>query len=287
LNIAKQLKEQFKKTGRNDPILAGKILALVFEKPSLRTRVSFTAAMMQLGGSVLMLRGEEVGLGVREPVQDVARVLSGMINGIMARTFDHANVVALAKYATVPVINGLTDYSHPCQAMADLMTIEEHFGSLEGKTIAFIGDGNNVARSLATACARFGMRLIVASPPGYELDSGETDRITPASQKQFQSTHDAVEAVKQADVLYTDTWVSMGQEQEKEARVEAFAQFTIDEKLLAAAPPKAIVLHCLPAYRGLEITDSVMEGPRSRVFQQAENRLHFQKALLAVLMAGK
>ena len=147
LNVAKQLKEQFKKTGRNDPILAGKILALVFEKPSLRTRVSFTAAMMQLGGSVLMLRGEEVGLGVREPVQDVARVLSGMINGIMARTFDHANVVALAKYATVPVINGLTDYSHPCQAMADLMTIEEHFGSLEGKTIAFIGDGNNVARS--------------------------------------------------------------------------------------------------------------------------------------------
>jgi ornithine carbamoyltransferase len=287
LNVAKQLKEQFKKTGRNDPILAGKILALVFEKPSLRTRVSFTAAMMQLGGSVLMLRGEEVGLGVREPVQDVARVLSGMINGIMARTFDHANVVALAKYATVPVINGLTDYSHPCQAMADLMTIEEHFGSLEGKTIAFIGDGNNVARSLATACARFGMRLIVASPPGYQLDSGEIDRISPASQKQFQSTHDPVEAVKQADVLYTDTWVSMGQEQEKEARVEAFAGFTIDDKLLAAAPPKAIVLHCLPAYRGLEITDSVMEGPRSRVFQQAENRLHFQKALLAVLMAGK
>jgi len=187
----------------------------------------------------------------------------------------------------VPVINGLTDYSHPCQAMADLMTIEEHFGSLEGKTIAFIGDGNNVARSLATACARFGMRLIVASPPGYQLDSGEIDRISPASQKQFQSTHDPVEAVKQADVLYTDTWVSMGQEQEKEARVEAFAGFTIDDKLLAAAPPKAIVLHCLPAYRGLEITDSVMEGPRSRVFQQAENRLHFQKALLAVLMAGK
>jgi ornithine carbamoyltransferase len=287
MNIAKQLKEQFKKTGRNDPILAGKILALVFEKPSLRTRVSFTAAMMQLGGSVLMLRGEEVGLGVREPVQDVARVLSGMINGIMARTFDHANVVALAKYATVPVINGLTDYSHPCQAMADLMTIEEHFGSLEGRTIAFIGDGNNVARSLATACTRFGMRLIVAAPPGYELDGGEIERITPASQKQFQSTHDPVEAVKQADVLYTDTWVSMGQEQEKEARVEAFAGFTIDEKLLAAAPAKAIVLHCLPAYRGLEITDSVMEGPRSRVFQQAENRLHFQKALLAVLMAGK
>jgi ornithine carbamoyltransferase len=287
LDVAKQLKEQLKKTGRNDPILAGKILAMVFEKQSLRTRASFTAGSMQLGGTVMMLRGEEFGFGVREPVQDIARVLSGMINGIMARTFEHQKLVDLAKYASVPVINGLTDYSHPCQAMADLMTIEEHFGSLQGKTIAYIGDGNNVTRSLATACVRFGMRLIVATPAGYELDAGEADRVKPGSEKQFQATHDPVEAVKGADVLYTDTWVSMGQELEKEARVEAFSGFTIDEKLLAEAPAHAIVMHCLPAYRGLEISDSVMEGPRSRVFQQAENRLHFQKGLLAVLMGGK
>ena len=285
LDVSGRLKQQHKSTGRNDPILAGKTLAMIFEKPSLRTRVSFAVAMTHLGGEGLLLRNEEVGLDVREPGEDVARVLSGMCDGIMARTFEHEKILKLAKYATVPVINGLTDYSHPCQAMADVMTIEEHFGSLRGKTVAFIGDGNNVARSLATACGKFDMRFIVATPPGYQLDSAEVDRImTQVPEMDFETTDDPAEAVRDADVLYTDTWVSMGQEAEKQKRLHEFAGFCIDEALLAKAPKHAIVLHCLPAYRGLEISDAVMEGPQSKVFAEAENRLHFQKGLLAVLM---
>ena len=285
LDVAQKLKKQHKSTGRNDPVLAGKTLAMIFEKPSLRTRVSFAVAMTHLGGEGLLLRHEEVGLNVREPAQDVARVLSGMCDGIMARTFEHAKVLKLAKHATVPVINGLTDYSHPCQAMADVMTIEEHFGTLKGKTVAYIGDGNNVARSLATACGKFEMRFIVATPPGYQLDGAEVDRImTQVPEMDFETTDDPVEAVRDADVLYTDTWVSMGQEAEKHKRLAEFAGFCIDETLLAKAPKHAIVLHCLPAYRGLEISDAVMEGPRSQVFAEAENRLHFQKGLLAVLL---
>ncbi len=285
LDVAQKLKKQHKSTGRNDPVLAGKTLAMIFEKPSLRTRVSFAVAMTHLGGEGLLLRHEEVGLDVREPAQDVARVLSGMCDGIMARTFEHEKVLKLAKYATVPVINGLTDYSHPCQAMADVMTIEEHFGSLKGKMVAYIGDGNNVARSLATACGKFGMRFIVATPPGYQLDGAEVDRImTQVPEMDFETTGDPVEAVRDADVLYTDTWVSMGQEAEKQKRLAEFAGFCIDEALLAKAPKHAIVLHCLPAYRGLEISDAVMEGPQSQVFAEAENRLHFQKGLLAVLL---
>ncbi len=285
LDVSGRLKKQHKSTGRNDPILAGKTLAMIFEKPSLRTRVSFAVAMTHLGGEGLLLRNEEVGLDVREPGEDVARVLSGMCDGIMARTFEHEKILKLAKYATVPVINGLTDYSHPCQAMADVMTIEEHFGSLKGRTVAFIGDGNNVARSLATACGKFDMRFIVATPPGYQLDSAEVDRImTQVPEMDFETTDDPAEAVRDADVLYTDTWVSMGQEAEKQKRLPEFAGFCIDEALLAKAPKHAIVLHCLPAYRGLEISDAVMEGPQSKVFAEAENRLHFQKGLLAVLM---
>src|SRR5690349_3013672 len=177
LDVAKRLKKQLKETKRNDPILAGKTLAMIFEKPSLRTRVSFAVAMTQIGGNGLVLRQEEVGLGSREPVQDVARVLSSMCDGIMARVFEHQKIKDLAKWSSVPVINGLTDYSHPCQAMADLMTLEEHFGSLDGKTLAFIGDGNNVARSLATACGRFGMRFVIATPAAYKLSDDDTDRI--------------------------------------------------------------------------------------------------------------
>ncbi len=188
----------------------------------------------------------------------------------------------------MPVINGLTDYSHPCQAMADVMTIEEHFGTLGGKTLAYVGDGNNVARSLATACGKFGMRFIAASPPGYQLDSAEVDRImSQVPEMDFETTDDPTDAVREADVLYTDTWVSMGQEAEKALRIKEFAGFAIDETLLAKAPKTAIVLHCLPAYRGLEISDGVMESSRSLVFAQAENRLHFQKGLLAVLMGGR
>ena len=288
LDTAKQLKQQYKSTGGNDPLLAGKTLAMVFEKPSLRTRVSFAVAMTHLGGVGLLLRDDEVGLGKREPVQDVARVLSGMCDGIMARTFEHQVVLDLARFATVPVINGLTDYSHPCQAMADLMTVEEHFGTLAGRTMAFVGDGNNVARSLAIACGKFGMSFVLAAPGGYELPADDVDRImTLVPEMDFETVTDPVEAVQGADVVVTDTWVSMGQEAEKNRRVADFAQYRVDAELLAAAPPHAVVLHCLPAYRGLEISQDVFEGPRSLIFPEAENRLHFQKGLLAVLMGGK
>jgi ornithine carbamoyltransferase len=287
LDVAGRLKKQLKETGRNDPILAGKTLAMVFEKPSLRTRVSFAVAMTQLGGYGLLLRQEEVGLGSREPVEDVARILSGMCDGIMARTFEHEKVTGLARWASVPVINGLTDYSHPCQAMADLMTLQEHFGNLDGRTLAFIGDGNNVARSLATACGKLGVKFVLSSPAGYELPEEDVDRIMallPAMD--FELVRDPIEAVRGADAIYTDTWVSMGQEAEKARRVKDFAGYHIDERLMAAAPKHAVVLHCLPAYRGLEISAEVMEGPQSLIFPEAENRLHFQKGLLAVLMGG-
>jgi ornithine carbamoyltransferase len=285
LDVAAKLKQQFKQTGRNDPILAAKTLAMIFEKPSLRTRVSFAVAMTQLGGNALLLRDEEIGLGRREAVQDVARVLSGMCDGIMARTFQHDKITGLARWASVPVINGLTDFSHPCQAMADLLTLRERFGNLEGRTLAFIGDGNNMARSLASACGKFGMRFILAAPGGYELSAEETHQIMAHSpEMDLVLTHDPQEAAGLADCLYTDTWVSMGQEQEKERRLKEFKSFAIDEALLARAPKHAVVLHCLPAYRGLEISEEVLEGPQSLVFPQAENRLHFQKGLLAVLL---
>jgi ornithine carbamoyltransferase len=288
LDVAIRLKKQHQQTGRNDPLCAGKTLALIFEKPSLRTRMSFAVAMAHLGGTGVLLRGEEVGLDTREPVQDVARVLSGMCDGIMIRTFAQQTVERLARHATVPVINGLTDLSHPCQAMADLMTIEEHFGDLKGRTLTFVGDGNNVARSLAVACGRFGMRFVIASPPGYELSGEEEDRIMGfCPDLDFVTTRDPRDAVEGADVVYTDTWVSMGQETEKAKRLADFHGFIVDERLMAAAPKHAIVLHCLPAYRGLEISEEVLEGPQSKVFEEAENRLHFQKGLIAVLLAGQ
>jgi ornithine carbamoyltransferase len=287
LDVALRLKRQHQASGANAPLMAGKVLAMIFEKPSLRTRVSFSVAMNHMGGTALMLRNEEVGLDSREPAQDVARVLSSMCDGIMARTFEHEKIVKLAKYSAKPVINGLTDYSHPCQAMTDLMTIEEHFGDLKGRSIAFIGDGNNVARSLAVACGKFGMRFILASPGAYQLSREDIDHIMAlAPDMDFVTTDDPADAVRGADVLYTDTWVSMGQEEQKQRRVQDFAGFCVDEKLLAAAPRHAIVLHCLPAYRGYEISEAVFEGPRSLVFAQAENRLHFQKGLLAVLLGG-
>lgn len=293
LDVASTLKQQIRETGKNDPLLAGKTLAMIFEKPSLRTRVSFAIAMTQLGGQGLLLRDDEVGLGKREPVKDVARVLGSMCDGIMARVFEHQKILDLAKYSPVPVINGLSDYSHPCQAMADILTIREsfaggHAGSdLAGKTVVYVGDGNNVARSLAVACGKFGMRFICVTPGGYELPADDMDRImSQVSGMEFVTSHDPREAARDADVLYTDTWVSMGQETEKARRMKDFSGFSIDESLLSIAPKHAIVLHCLPAYRGLEISEGVLEGPQSRVFQQAENRLHAQKAILAVLMGG-
>jgi len=259
----------------------------VFEKSSTRTRISFDLAVRQLGGSAIILESSSSQLGRGETIADTARVLSRFADAIMIRTDHHQKAVELSQYAAVPVINGLTDFSHPCQAMADLMTLQERFGNLQGRTVAFIGDGNNVARSLAVACGKFGMRFILASPPGYRLDDKDEDRImTQVPQMDFETTIDPVEAVRDADALYTDTWVSMGQEDEKAKRVRDFAGFTIDEKLLSRAPKHAVVLHCLPAYRGLEISEGVLEGKQSLVFPQAENRLHFQKGLLAVLMGG-
>ena len=287
LDVSLRLKKQFRETGHNDPVLAGRTLAMVFEKPSLRTRVSFAVAMTHLGGNGLLLRQEEVGLGTREPIQDVARVLASMCDGIMARTFEHQKVTDLARWSKVPVINGLTDYSHPCQAMADLMTLHESFGSLEGRTMAFIGDGNNVARSLAMACGKLGMSFVLAAPAGYELPDEELAEVRKQSPKmELRVIADPVEAVRSADAIVTDTWVSMGQEADKARRVQHFAGYQVDEQLLAAAPKHAVVLHCLPAYRGLEISDAVMEGPQSLIFPEAENRLHFQKGLVAVLLGG-
>jgi ornithine carbamoyltransferase len=286
--VAQRLKDQLKATGRNDPLAAGKTLAMIFEKPSLRTRVSFEVAMNQIGGAGLYIAPSEIGLGKRESVADVARVLSGMVDGIMARVFEHDKLLGLAKHAAIPVINGLSDYSHPCQAMADLFTMEEHFGKLKGLTLAYVGDGNNVARSLMCACARFGVKFRIASPVGYELEEELIDRIMKQEPTlDFSRTSDPCLAVRDADAIYTDTWVSMGQEDEKAARLPIFQPYQINAELLARAPKSAVVMHCLPAYRGLEITDEVIDGPQSVVFQQAENRLHLQKGLLAVLLAGQ
>jgi ornithine carbamoyltransferase len=285
LDVAATLKQQLKSTGRNDPILAGKTAALIFEKPSLRTKVSFAQAMHQCGGNALTLTGDEIGLGKREPAKDVARVLSSMCDVIVARTFEHKKVLELAAHSTVPVVNALTDYSHPCQAMSDMLTLRERFGKLEGLTLAYVGDGNNVARSLAVACGKFGIRFICATPGGYELPADDMDRImAQLPEMDLETTNDPVEAVRDADAVYTDTWTSMGQEAEKQKRISDFRGFQINAALMAEAPRHAVVLHCLPAYRELEITDEMMEFDRSLVFPQAENRLHFQKALIAALL---
>lgn len=273
------------KSGRRDLCLAGKNLAMLFEKPSLRTRISFQVAMTDLGGSPIYVKPEDIGgIGKREPVKDMARVLSRYVDGIMARTFEHSTVTDLAKYADVPVINALTDWSHPCQAMADVLTISEHFDRIAGITIAFVGDGNNVARSLAFAAAKLGMKLVVASPSGYELDAASIQAANAMAGDCVSQTGDSKAAVADADVIYTDTWVSMGQEEEKEKRRRNFAGFEVNTELVAAAPEHVKIMHCLPAYRGFEISDEVTESPGSIIFDQSENRLHFQRALLRKLM---
>ncbi len=273
---------------RNDPVLAGKTLAMIFEKPSLRTNVSFQQAMYELGGNCIVMVSEQVGLGKRESPADVARVLSGMVHGIMARVFEHQKLIELSAHSTIPVINALSDYSHPCQALADAMTMMDEFGrDLKGRTLAFVGDGNNVAHSLAVMCGRLGMNFVLASPPGYEITSEVQDTIMRyCPDLNLEVTQDPADAVRYADAIYADTWISMGQEAEAAARRNAFKDFQVNEALLAKAPEQCIVLHCLPAYRNVEITDAVLDGPRSRVFPQAHNRLHAQKGLLAVLMGG-
>lgn len=281
---SRELKRLYKSGGR-DLCLAGKTLIMLFEKPSLRTRMSFQIAMTNLGGSPIYVKPEDIGgIGKREPIKDIARVLDRYADGIMARTFEHSTVTELADFAEVPVINALTDWLHPCQAMADVLTIEEHFGRLAGIRIAYIGDGNNVARSLAFACARLGMQLKIASPAGYELDAESIDKANAIVGDSVVQSNDSRQAVKDADVIYTDTWVSMGQEDEKQKRRADFAQFQVNDELVKQAPAGAKIMHCLPAYRGFEITDEVVESSNSIIFDQAENRLHFQRALLKKLM---
>ncbi|HUT31574.1 MAG TPA: ornithine carbamoyltransferase [Sedimentisphaerales bacterium] len=273
-------------SGGRDLCLSGKVLAMLFEKPSLRTRMSFHVAMTDLGGEAIYVKPEDIGgIGKREPIKDMARVLSRYVDGIMARTFEHSAVTELAAFATVPVINALTDWSHPCQAMSDVLTIQEHCGRLEGVKVAYVGDGNNVARSLAFACAKLGMKMTVASPAGYELDDEAVETANGMAPQCVCRTNDPTEAVADADIIYTDTWVSMGQENEKQKRIRDFAGFQVNAELLKSAPADAKIMHCLPAYRGYEITDDVAESKNSIIFDQAENRLHFQRALLKKLMS--
>jgi len=284
LELSASLKRLYKGGGR-DLCLSGKTLAMLFEKPSLRTRISFQVAMRDLDGSSIYVKPEDIGgIGKREPVKDMARVLSRYVQGIMARTFEHQTVVDLAKYAGVPVINALTDWSHPCQAMADVLTIKEHLGRIKGVRLAYVGDGNNVARSLAFAAGKFGMKMIIASPAGYELDAETIARANAVMVGSIVQTNDPKAAVAEADVIYTDTWVSMGQEAEEQKRVAAFAGFQVDAALVNCAADGVKIMHCLPAHRGYEITDEVTEMPNSIIYDQAENRLHFQRALLKKLV---
>jgi ornithine carbamoyltransferase len=285
LDRAVQMKQAYQ-SGRRELPLAGRVMALVFEKPSLRTRVSFEAAMAQAGGTSLFIRGEEVSLGQRETVADFARVISLYVDVLVARVFEHRLVQELAAHATVPVINGLSDWSHPCQALGDLLTITECFGQVAGRTIAFIGDGNNVARSLAIGCKKLGARFVLAAPQGYDFDERfwAVEQATSGSGA-VEQCPDPAAAVLGADVLYTDVWTSMGQESESSQRRKAFADYQINAGLLAKAPPTARVMHCLPAHRGEEITDEVLDGPQSIVLDQAANRLSAQKTLLVWLLA--
>jgi ornithine carbamoyltransferase len=269
--------------------LSGKVLALVFEKPSLRTRVSFELAMRQLGGESLYLSPEEVGLGRRESVPDVARTLGRFVDIIAARTFAHSTGETLAEFSRVPVINALSDYEHPCQALADILTIYEKKGELEGLTVAYIGDGNNVANSLMLAAALTGINFHIASPKGYEIREKVQElarEYADSSGAAIHLTQDPKETVRGADVVYTDTWASMGQEAEAQVRRKVFAGYQVNSDLMALAKEDAIIMHCLPAHRGEEVSADILDSEQSVVFDQAENRLHAQKALLAEMLGG-
>jgi ornithine carbamoyltransferase len=287
LNQAIRMKDDWRH-GTADQVLSGKVLAMVFQKPSLRTRVSFDMAMRQLGGDALYLSPAEIGLGQRESIADVSRVLSGYVDAIMARVFEHDHVIELARFASVPVINGLSDFNHPCQAMADMLTVMERFGQVTGLKIGFIGDGNNVAVSLLFACSRLGAHFAIASPDGYQLPTravAVAEEMAQDSGASIELMTDPVKAADGAHVVYTDTWVSMGQEQEAQQRADVFDRYQVNQQLVDVADPSCIVMHCLPAHRGQEITDEVADGPHSVIFQQAENRMHAQKAILVRLLA--
>ncbi len=285
LKVAIYLKRR-RAQGISENALSGKTLALLFEKPSLRTRLSFEVAMSELGGRSIYVRGEEVGMGVREPVRDVARVLSRYVQGIMARVYKHETVSDLARHGHVPVINGLSDEGHPCQALADLLTIQEHFGTVSGLRVVFVGDANNVCRSLARACMLAGSQLVLACPAQYSFSKADIAAFGPAWGSQVIQLHDPQAAVAGAHVLYSDVWTSMGQEAEREERLRAFQGYQINEALIARARGDARIMHCLPAHREEEITDAAFEHPRAIVFDQAENRVHAQKAVLRLLMAN-
>lgn len=284
LDLADQLKYE-RKHNIPHPHLAGKSIGLIFEKSSTRTRVSFETGIYQLGGQPLFLSARDMQIGRGEPVQDTARVLSRYLDGIMIRTFDQAEVEALAGIGSIPIINGLTDYCHPCQVLADLMTIREKFGKLEGLKMCYIGDGNNMANSLIVGGLKMGMKVSVAVPENYR--PSESVLAFAERNPDFFMTDDPMEAAKDADVVFTDTWASMGQEDEKEERKKAFAGYQINDELMAVAKPGAMVQHCLPAYRGQEITEKVFEEHEDEIFEEAENRLHAQKAVLVTLIANK
>jgi ornithine carbamoyltransferase len=277
------------KDGVDHRPLAGRSLGMIFEKSSTRTRVSFEVGMFQLGGQALFLSSQDLQMGRGEPVADTARTLSRYLDGIMIRTFAQRTVEELARHATIPVINGLTDLHHPCQALADLFTIREKRGSLKGLRFCYVGDGNNMAHSLIEASVLAGMHMAIACPPGYEPDAGVmrgAKQIAVKSGAELLLTNDPRKAAKDADIVYTDVWASMGQEQEHARRVKAFHGYQVDRQLMKMAHPGALVMHCLPAHRGEEISAEVIDGPQSIVFDQAENRLHTQKAIMEILMAG-
>ena len=278
------LAEQMRKGEYKAKPLAGKSLAMIFMKSSTRTRVSFEVGTWQLGGHALFLSPRDVQLGRGEPIADTARVLSRYVDGIMIRTFAHSEVEELARYASVPVINGLTDLLHPCQILADLLTVKQHLGTFEGKKIAWIGDGNNMANSWINASYRLGFELVLACPKGYDPDAETLKR---EGGKHVTVVRDPAEAAKGADVVNTDVWASMGQEEEQAKREVAFKGFEVDRKMMSLANRDAIFLHCLPAHRGEEVAADVIDGPQSRVWDEAENRLHVQKALMAVLMGNE
>jgi len=287
LELGLKLKDEWR-NGGNEPVLKGKSLALVFMKPSLRTRVSFEMAMVHLGGYAFYLAPDEIKLGSRESVPDVARVLSGYVDAVMARVFQHEHILQLAEYGSIPVINGLSDYNHPAQALADLFTIYEAKGRLEGLKVAYVGDGNNVARSLLFGAVKSGMHVAVASPVGYTLgeeDLAQAQEMRVSDQQTIMLVEDPVTAVTGADVIYTDVWTSMGQEAETAQRLKVFPPYQVNQDLIGHALEDVIVMHCLPAHRGEEITDEVADGSHSVLFQQAENRMHAQKAILVELLA--
>ncbi len=279
LDRADALKKEIK-AGQRLPTMQGKTLALLFDKSSTRTRVSFEAGMNQMGGSTLFLSPADAQIGRGEPIEDTARVISSMVDIIAIRTGPHGNIIRFAEHSTVPVINALTDFNHPCQLLADMMTVREKLGRLNDIEVAYIGDGNNMCHSWMIAARQFGFNIKIAVPEGFEPE----DDLLEACKDRVRLGHQPLEAVRDVDVVVTDTWISMGQEDEKQQRKQAFENFTVDAKLMENAKPDAIFLHCLPAYRGYEVTEEVLEGPQSAAWDEAENRLHAQKALVEFLL---